>query len=190
MKMIVGLGNPGKKYENTKHNVGFMAIDYLIKELGVHSHTSKSSKFNALIIEARANGNKVLLVKPLTFMNLSGEAVRPILDWYKVDLDDVAIIYDDLDLPLGKIRIREKGSSGGHNGIKSIIQHVGTDIFKRFRVGISHPEGKSVVDYVLTSFNKQEKQTIDDSLMKVNKAIIDWINGVDFKKIMSTYQQK
>ncbi|OEG00293.1 aminoacyl-tRNA hydrolase [Vulcanibacillus modesticaldus] len=188
MKIIVGLGNPGKKYEYTKHNIGFLTIDNLTKKIGENSMIKDISKFNALITKISHNNQQVLLVKPLTYMNLSGEAVRPILDWYKIDIEDMIIIYDDLDLPLGKIRIREKGSAGGHNGMKSIIQNVGTDQFKRIRIGIDRKEEIPVVDYVLTPFSAQEKTVIEKSINTVSDAIIDWINGVDFKKIMSTYQ--
>lgn len=190
MKMIVGLGNPGKKYEYTKHNIGFQTIDYMMNLLSKEASVSQISKFNALIYEVFWNGEKILLVKPLTYMNLSGEAVRPIMDWYKIDLDEIVVIYDDLDLPLGKIRFREKGSSGGHNGINSIIQHLKTSTFNRVKIGIDHPKEMSVVDYVLTNFTSDEKQMIEESIMIVNKALREWLKGTDFKKIMSTYTLK
>lgn len=185
MKIIFGLGNPGKKYEYTKHNVGFLAIDQLANQLGVNSFTSRVSKHNALIIEARFEGKKVLLVKPLTYMNLSGEAIKAVLEWYKVDTEDMVIVYDDLDLPLGKLRLRERGSAGGHNGVKSIIQHLGTEEFKRVRIGIGHPDMIPVIDYVLTTFSKDEKGMIEDSLVKTSKALKDWLAGVEFNKVMS-----
>lgn len=189
MKIIIGLGNPGSKYENTRHNVGFLAVDYLSERLGVHIFTKTFSKFNAIITEARINGNKLLLVKPLTYMNLSGEAVKPIIDWYKIDIEDMVVVYDDLDLPLGKLRIREKGSAGGHNGMKSIIQHVGTDHFKRIRIGIDRPKEESVVDHVLAKFTIDEKMNIDDSINILSEALVDWLNGVKFIKLMNTYQK-
>lgn len=187
MKMVIGLGNPGKKYELTRHNIGFLSIDKLASDIGVNSFTSTIAKYNALITEARFNGQRVLLVKPLTFMNLSGEAIRALIDWYKLEIEDILVIYDDLDLPTGKLRFREKGSAGGHNGIKSIIAHLGTENFKRVKVGIDRPKGISVVDYVLTNFSEEEKVTIDNSLENVSRSIQEWIKGEDFKKIMSTY---
>lgn len=187
MKVIVGLGNPGKKYQHTKHNVGFLTIDHLFEQLSKDNIDRSFSKFNATIREIRVNENKVLLVKPLTYMNLSGEAVRPILDWYKVSLDNLVIIYDDLDLPLGKIRFREKGSSGGHRGVQSIIQHLNTNLFKRVKIGIDHPQDKTVVDYVLTPFTQDEKEVVEQSIHQVSLALTEWVKGMDFKKIMSTY---
>lgn len=189
MKLIVGLGNPGRKYQNTRHNVGFLAIDNLIEEIGVSAFASPVTKFNSILFETKINGEKIILAKPLTYMNISGEAVRPIIDWYKIEIDDLIIIYDDLALPLGKVRLREKGSSGGHNGVKSIIQHLGTEEFKRAKIGIDYPDKKSVVDYVLTEFKKEEKLEINSSIHIINEAIIDWVKGIDFKKIMSTYQK-
>lgn len=187
MKLIIGLGNPGKKYELTKHNIGFLTIDTLLNELeNVPQKTF--TKFNALITEMIIDGEKVLFVKPLTFMNLSGNAVRPIIDWYKIDISNMLVIYDDLDLPTGKIRIREKGSSGGHNGIKSIIQNIGTEQFNRIKIGVDKPERSEVVDHVLSTFKNDEKEIIYNSIKKVCKATLDWVKGEDIKKIMSTYQ--
>ncbi len=187
LKLIIGLGNPGEKYEYTKHNIGFLTVDNLANQIGVNNFTKTTSKFNALITEARIDGQKILLVKPLTYMNLSGEAVRPIIDWYKVDIDDMVVIYDDLDLPLGKIRYREKGSAGGHNGMKSIIQHLQTESFKRIRIGIGRSQHGSVVDYVLTTFSKEEKEDINQSLDAIGKSIIDWARGTEFHKLMNKY---
>jgi len=190
MKMIIGLGNPGKKYEKTKHNVGFMALDKITNDIDASSITSTISKFNAIITEARFNSEKILLVKPLTYMNLSGEAIRPIMDWYKLTIDDILVIYDDLDLPIGKVRFKEQGSSGGHNGIKSIIAHLGTESFKRIKIGIDRPKDEMVVDYVLTGFSSDEKQIVENSIKLISIAVRDWINGKEFTKIMSTYSSK
>ncbi len=187
MKMIVGLGNPGKKYEQTRHNIGFLVINHLIYEFGIDTKSSTSSKFNAIITEALVDRSKVLLVKPLTYMNLSGEAVRPILDWYKIDIDDMVMIYDDLDLPLGKVRFREKGSAGGHKGVNSIIQHTGTSSIKRVKIGIDHPQNRTVVDYVLTPFTQDEKPKIEESIYLTSKALMEWLRGAEFKQIMNTY---
>lgn len=190
MKMIIGLGNPGKKYEKTKHNVGFMALNKLADEIGVNSFTSTINKFNAIIIEARYNSEKILLVKPLTYMNLSGEAIRPIMDWYKLTIDDILVIYDDLDLPIGKVRFKERGGSGGHNGIKSIIANLGTESFRRIKIGIDRPKDRTVVDYVLTDFSSAEREVIENSIKLISIAVKDWISGEDFLKIMSTYTTK
>lgn len=152
MKMIVGLGNIGKEYDKTRHNTGFMVVDELAKKHDINNFKVQS---DALIADFRVNGEKVLLVKPTTYMNDSGRAVRPLMDYYDVDLNDMIVAYDDMDMPVGKIRLRQKGSAGGHNGIKSIIAHVGTQSFNRVRVGIDHPTKESVVDYVLGKFRKE-----------------------------------
>jgi len=158
MKWIVGLGNPGTAYADTRHNVGFMAVDALAKRFGI---SVTQSKCKALIGEGHAAGSKVVLIKPMTYMNLSGESVRGFMDYYKADLEDMIVVYDDLDTETGKIRLRYQGSAGGHNGIKSIIQHTGTQQFNRIRMGISRPEpGMNIADYVLSTFPKAERETI------------------------------
>ncbi|CUB31388.1 Peptidyl-tRNA hydrolase [Bacillus subtilis] len=168
MLVIAGLGNPGKNYENTRHNVGFMVIDQLAKEWNIELN---QNKFNGLYGTGFVSGKKVLLVKPLTYMNLSGECLRPLMDYYDVDNEELTVIYDDLDLPTGKIRLRTKGSAGGHNGIKSLIQHLGTSEFDRIRIGIGRPvNGMKVVDYVLGSFTKEEAPDIDGAIDKSVKA--------------------
>lgn len=154
MKWIVGLGNPGTAYQGTRHNVGFMAVDALAKRWGINV---TQSKCKALLGEGNVGGTKVALIKPMTFMNLSGETVRGFMDYFKADLEDAIIVYDDLDTEVGKIRLRYQGSSGGHNGIKSIIQHTGTQQFNRVRMGISRPKpGMIISDYVLSNFPKAE----------------------------------
>lgn len=154
MKMFVGLGNPGPKYTFTRHNVGFLAIDAIANHWDI---SLNKEKFKGIHGVGQVNGEKVILVKPLTYMNLSGECVRPLMDFYKIDLKDVIIIYDDLDLPTGKLRLRQKGSAGGHNGMKSLIQHFGTQDFNRIRIGISRPIDRTpVVDYVLNNFTQEE----------------------------------
>ena len=137
MKMIVGLGNIGRQYAQTRHNVGFMIVDELANNLNT---TFQTSKFEAQVATAFQGGEKVLLVKPSTYMNDSGQAVGPLMSYYNVDPTDLLVIHDDLDLPLGKVRLKQKGSAGGHNGIKSIINHVGDQHFKRVKVGIDHPQ--------------------------------------------------
>ncbi|MEK3732767.1 MULTISPECIES: aminoacyl-tRNA hydrolase [Paenibacillus] len=158
MKWIVGLGNPGPAYEKTRHNVGFMALDALAER---HGMKFTMSKCKSVIAEGMILGTKTVLIKPMTFMNLSGEAVRAYMDYYKVSLDDLIVVYDDLDTEVGKIRLRYQGSAGGHNGIKSIIQHTGTQTFNRVRMGISRPEpGYAIVDYVLGAFPKKEQEPL------------------------------
>ncbi len=150
-KLLVGLGNPGDKYFETKHNVGFMLIDQLAKKQNV---TFKHDNiFQADLASFFLNGEKIYLVKPTTFMNESGKAVHALLTYYGLDIEDLLIIYDDLDMEVGKIRLRAKGSAGGHNGIKSIIQHIGTQTFNRVKIGIGRPKnGMSVVNHVLSTF--------------------------------------
>ncbi len=181
MKLVVGLGNPGKQYEQTKHNIGFMCLDYYANQL---QETFKfERKFNG---ETLKIGNLVLL-KPHTFMNLSGESIRMVMDYYGVDMEDVLIIYDDLDLPLGKLRLREQGSSGGHNGIKSIVQQLKTDEFKRVRIGIDSNPMIEAKDYVLGRFSKDELDIVV-SAAKQTKGIIDaFKNNQSFTLIMNEY---
>lgn len=173
MKWIVGLGNPGAAYANTRHNVGFMVIDELARR---HGADVNGSKCKALTGEARIEGAKVALLKPMTYMNLSGESVRAFMDYYKVKLEDMIVVYDDLDTEVGRIRLRYQGSAGGHNGIKSIIQHTGTQTFNRIRVGISRPKpGVVISDYVLSNFAKAEqadvRRMVEDSCDAIEHAL-------------------
>jgi PTH1 family peptidyl-tRNA hydrolase len=168
LKLFVGLGNPGKEYEQTRHNVGFMVIDELAKRWNI---SFQATKFRGMMGSAIISGEKVALCKPLTYMNLSGECVRPLMDYYDIDVDDVIVIYDDLDLSPGKIRLRMKGSSGGHNGIKSLIQHLGTQEFKRIRIGIGRPDnGQKVTDYVLGRFTKEESSAVTEAVLRAADA--------------------
>ena len=158
MKCIVGLGNIGKRFELTRHNIGFEVIDYILKK---HNFSLDKQKFKGAYTIERLNGDKVLFIEPMTMMNLSGEAVGPLMDYYNVEVEDLIVLYDDLDLSQGQIRLRQKGS-GGHNGMKSIIKHLGTDQFKRIRIGVGRPtNGMSVPDYVLQKFSKEEMITMD-----------------------------
>ncbi len=180
MKIIVGLGNPTDQYKGTRHNIGFMAIDKIAQanriEINQHKH-------KALVGSGFLGTERVLLMKPLTYMNLSGESVRAAADFYKVEVEDILVIYDDISLEPGFLRIRKKGSAGGHNGIKSIISHMGGDNFPRIRVGIGgerHPN-MDLADYVLGHFTKEEIPVIDEALDKAEKAaaliVCDDING-------------
>lgn len=184
MKCIVGLGNPGKKYANTRHNIGFMVIEELEKR---HAFQLNKQKFKCDYYIDSFGSEKILFVKPQTFMNLSGEGVRPLLDYYKVDFSDVLVIYDDLDLPTGKIRLREKGGHGGHNGIRSLIDHLGTKEFKRLRIGIGRPEDRTpVVNYVLQPFSKSEMNEVNDSIEKAADACEAWF-AESFNNVMNQY---
>lgn len=161
--LVVGLGNPGDKYENTRHNAGFMVVDELAERLHV---PVQRLKYKALTNTAEVGGKRILLMKPVTYMNLSGEAVGEAARFYKIPSDHVLVIYDDVSLPLGKLRIRDKGSAGGHNGIKNIIAHLGTDVFPRVKVGVgapSHPD-YDMVDWVIGSFSAQERKIVDEAL--------------------------
>jgi len=184
VKVIIGLGNPGKKYEDTRHNAGFMAIDKISEKWGI---PVTQNKFRAHVGEGRLDGEKVLLVKPQTYMNLSGESVAEIMKFYKLIPDDLVVIFDDLDLPTGQLRLREKGSAGGHNGIKSMIAHLGTQDFKRIKVGINRPEpGRSVSDYVLQAFPAAEKENINEAVTLAADAAAMWTRE-PFIKVMNHY---
>lgn len=178
MKIVVGLGNPGSEYSQTRHNVGFMAIHAWAAKHGV---VTWKNKFEAQIAEIKINNEQVILVKPQTYMNLSGVAVAPIVKWYKAQLEDVIIIYDDMDTTLGKIRLRKKGSAGGHNGIESILVNLGQEDFPRVRVGISRPpQGWTVVGYVLGKFSKEEQGIVVEVLEKIGLALESWLKeGLD-----------
>nr|WP_142398848.1 aminoacyl-tRNA hydrolase [Bacillus thuringiensis] len=184
MKLIVGLGNPGREYELTRHNVGFMAIDELAKRWNI---SLNEQKFKGVFGAGFVNGEKVILLKPLTYMNLSGESIRPLMDYYKIDVEDFVVMYDDLDIPVGKLRLRMKGSAGGHNGVKSTISHLGTQEFQRIRMGIDRPKnGMKVVDYVLGRFTSEEIPDVNHSIEKAADACEEWLNK-PFLQIMNTF---
>jgi len=171
MKIIVGLGNIGDKYTKNRHNTGFMTVDALADKLGV-TEWKEEPKFSSFTATATIKGEKILLVKPTTLMNLSGQAISSIVNFYKEPLENLTVIYDDLDLPLGTIRIRDKGSAGTHNGMKSVIQELGTEEFKRIRIGIegrgtTSPEQQDTSSYVLSGFTKEEEPTIKKAISEV-----------------------
>ncbi|RYM04924.1 aminoacyl-tRNA hydrolase [Sporolactobacillus sp. THM7-7] len=183
--MIVGLGNPGSEYEHTRHNIGFKAIDLLAGRLDI---VLSEHKFNALFGKEKINGETVMLVKPLTYMNASGEAVGPLMRFYKASADELLVIHDDLDLPVGKIRLRQKGSAGGHNGLKSLMQHLRTQAIKRVKIGIGHPKGshQDVIHYVLGRFSEEDKQLMDQAAERASEAAAAWI-ATPFPKLMNKY---
>lgn len=168
MKLIVGLGNPGKEYEKTRHNAGFLAIDELAKDLKVEINMKK---FNALIGVYQLGQEKVILMKPQTYMNASGEAVIQCMNFYKIESKDLIVAHDDLDLPVGKIRLREKGSAGGQKGMANIIQHTKTQEIKRIRIGIGQDRLIPVVDYVLGKTKKEDLPLYEESIKKAAEAL-------------------
>jgi PTH1 family peptidyl-tRNA hydrolase len=184
MKLIVGLGNPGREYEHTRHNVGFEVLDVLAKELNAAFKLDKA--FKGYISTVNVGEEKVILLKPTTFMNLSGESVIAVVNFYKVNIEDILIIYDDVALDLARLRLRESGSAGGHNGVKSLIAHLGTQAFKRVRVGISGTD-KSLCSHVLGKFNKDEKPLMQISYHHASDAAKDFIKGLKFVDIMTKY---
>ncbi|MFW6035373.1 MAG: aminoacyl-tRNA hydrolase [Halothermotrichaceae bacterium] len=170
MYLITGLGNPGRKYENTRHNVGFKAIYSLAEKYNIKK---TSRKFKAITARTRIAGQKVIMVQPQTYMNNSGESVKLVKDYYDIPIDKIIIIYDDMDLSLGQIRIKKKGSAGGHNGLKNIIKMLGSNKIPRIRIGIGRPENKyiDVVDYVLSRFSGDENKEVEQAINKVTNAV-------------------
>jgi len=179
MKVIVGLGNPGEKYAGSRHNVGFMLLDALARDLDLGGQWREQD--NAAVMTVIKEAEKMILVKPLTYMNESGRAVAPILHWHKIDPRDLLVIHDDIDLPVGMVRIRPKGSSGGHNGIKSVIEHIGTQNFPRMKIGIGRPNAdESVIDHVLRSFLPEEEEAIRLAVERLIPAVKCWsAEGID-----------
>ncbi len=162
MKLVAGLGNPGAEYAKTRHNAGFMLVDALADKLGVDDWRER---YDAMVLETRIGTEKVLLVKPITYMNESGRAIGPLLSWYKLGPEDLIVAHDDMDIPAGTIRIRKKGSAGGHNGIKSILEHVGDEHFARVRIGIGRPlPGWTVIHHVLAPFPPEDLPKIKEAL--------------------------
>ena len=187
MYMIAGLGNPGKEYAGSRHNVGFMTLDELADRYNIDV---REKAHKALIGKGMIEGNKVILVKPQTYMNLSGESIRSVMDYYKTEPSEFIVIYDDISLDVGRLRIRKKGSAGGHNGIKNIIAHLGTQEFPRIKVGIGNkPEGWDLADYVLSKYSKAEQEALkeasDDVIGAVRLMIMD-----DIDAAMNRYNAK
>ena len=167
MFLIVGLGNPGKEYEGTRHNIGFETVDYLSKKYNIDVNRTK---FKGIFGEGFINNKKVVLLKPSTYMNLSGESIREAINFYKLENEEVLVIYDDISLEVGKIRIREKGSAGGHNGIKSIIANMSTDVFPRIKIGVGQPKG-DLVSHVLGKFSQEEINDLNEVIEASSEAV-------------------
>lgn len=181
--MIVGLGNPGRKYEGTRHNIGFLTIDEIARELDI---AIDQTKFKGQYGEGFVNGEKIALLKPSTYMNLSGQSIQQIMHFYQCSVEDLLIIYDDLDLSLGQIKLRQKGGSGGHNGLKSIIEHLQTQEFRRLKMGIGRPEQGDITKHVLSSFAQEEREEVVDMVNRAVSAGLAFIQQ-DFLKVMNDY---
>ena len=188
MKLIVGLGNPGANYENTRHNVGFMTIDAYARSVG--ASFKLEPKLKGMIASINILGKKAILLKPMTYMNLSGESVQLVMNYYKIDVDDVLIISDDLDSHTGRVRLRSTGSAGGHNGLKSIQQCIGSQDYKRLKIGIDRSSVIPVIDWVLQKFSKDQLPMINEAIDKSVKALDDFVKGVPFYNISSLYSSK
>lgn len=185
MKLIVGLGNPGPKYDNTRHNVGFMAIDYLAEQLNLKF--SIENKLEGMIATFNQGSEKIIVLKPLTYMNLSGTSIRRTMDYYKISLEDVIIVVDDIYLDVGSIRLREKGSHGGHNGLKSIQRYVYSMDYKRIKIGIGNDDSLPLDHYVLSKFSKSEKEQIDQVIYKTYDALMMFASNTFFTDVMTKH---
>lgn len=176
MKVIVGLGNPGRKYSDTRHNIGFRVLEEIARRYSIEK---EESRFDAIIGHIRIGGEKVLLVKPLTYMNLSGKAVQPLMRWFKLNLGDLIVIYDDMDLPSGTLRLRPQGGSGGHKGMASIIDRLGSQEFARIRIGIGRPDDEAI-DWVLGKFSPTEQKLMEEAISQAASAVECWVKqGID-----------
>ena len=182
MKLIVGLGNPGKEYEKTRHNIGYMVLDSYLGNVNW-----KTEKL-AYIYKIKHNSEDILFIKPTTYMNQSGEAVSYYVNYFKIDLNDVLIIQDDMDLNIGKIKLKYNSSSGGHNGIKSIINYLKTSEFLRLKIGISKPND-NIIDFVLSKFNQEEFKIINNIFQTTNCIINDFIDNNKIERLMSNYNR-
>lgn len=185
MKMIVGLGNPGKEYENTRHNVGFMVLDNWMNK---HNFTFDKNKLNGLYSIIKYNNEDVLVLKPLSFMNLSGTVIRAFMNYYKIDVNDLLVIYDDKDIALGSVKLKKNGSSAGHNGIKNIIENLKIENFKRLKVGLSK-NNVDMVSFVLGKFNNDEMCKLNVVLNETNDILDDYF-VMTFDNLMNKYNKK
>ena len=182
MKLIVGLGNPGSEYKNTRHNIGFYYLDLFTDKYNL----SYKEKFNGLYSKININGEDILLLKPLTYMNLSGDCVIKFVNYYKINIDDILVVHDDLDINLGKFKLKRNGSSGGHNGIKSIISNLNSEEFKRLKIGISKNDLIDTKDYVLGKFTKEEQEILKKLELTIINLLDDYFK-FSFGDLMSRY---
>ena len=183
MKLIVGLGNPGKKYENTRHNMGFMAVDLLSDQAQIDVD---KEVFHGLMGRGKIFGEDVILFKPTTFMNLSGTAVQEVVHYFKIALEDIVVIYDDMAIPIGSIRLRKEGSSGGHKGMQNIIDCLSSDQIKRIRVGIGEPGEWDTIDYVLSKPLKDDMPLIEEAIANAVRGVKEYLKS-DFDRAMNKY---
>lgn len=183
MKLIVGLGNPGCEYDNTRHNIGFMFLDKLKEHYNIDF---SKNKFNGIYAEAQIQNEKVIFLKPQSYMNLSGEIVKKYVDFYKIPIEDILIINDDLDMPVGKVKIKYKGSCGGHNGLRNIELHLKTSEYKRVKIGIANNKKIDTKDYVLGKFDSNEIEELNKVLNNAGEMIDYYLNN-SFDKFMSKY---
>lgn len=186
MKLIVGLGNPGKEYENTRHNIGFMFLNRYASSKGF---LIDKKKFNGLYTKQKINGEEVIFLKPQSFMNLSGGVVFSFVNYFKIDIKDIFIVHDDLDLYFGNLKLKQKGSSGGHNGLKDIERYLQTNAYKRLKIGISNNKDIETKNYVLGKFSKRELEKIDQLEETINCIMDDFLVH-DFNHLMSKYNSK
>lgn len=186
MYLIMGLGNPDKQYLNTYHNVGFMCVDMAAKKLGAEF---SKGECRAVTAHIRNGQDKVILAKPITYMNLSGESARELINKYKIERERFIVIYDDIDLPVGKVRIRYTGSAGTHNGMKNIVQNVGTNDVFRIRIGVGKPEnvGMDLKDFVLSNISKEVYALLEPALDRASDAVLAFVNGTPIEKVMEKY---
>ncbi len=185
MKLIVGLGNPGKKYEKTRHNVGYMVIDQFVKKQGLTMKLDK--RFDGELCQVNLHEEKAILLKPTTYMNLSGQSILKTIQYYRIDLDDILVFVDDVNIDIGRLRLRAFGGHGGHNGLRNIVALLQSNHFKRVRIGIDHNTNVPLDKYVLDTFNKNEKITIDSAIEKCLNIIDDYMKNELFSDIMTTY---
>lgn len=186
MKLIVGLGNKGSEYSKTRHNVGFMVVDELAKQQNISNF---KEKMGGLYADTIINDEKVIILKPNRYINLSGEVIKTFVDYFNINLKDIIIIHDDMDTPIGKFKIKQKGSSAGHNGLKNIELNLGTNEYNRVKIGISRDNEMNVINYVLGKFNSDEYDIITHVVNEATKAVLDFINS-DILTIMNKYNNQ
>ena len=188
MKLIVGLGNIGKDYQNTRHNIGFMVLDNLCKKWDFNF--TSNNKFKSEIFKTKISGSDVIFLKPSTYMNLSGEAILKVKNFYNIDISNILVIVDDINLPIGSIRLRQKGSAGGHNGLKNIEKMLNTSDYKRLRIGVSNKFlNGMMVEYVLGKFSQDELNILNNLFPDINNLVLDFIKDENFSNIMSKYNK-
>lgn len=188
MKLIVGLGNPEKKYQNTWHNVGFDCVDALARKLGLTQY--EKSECKAVTAHTHVGRQKVILAKPLTYMNLSGESVQMLVNKYKIALEDIIVVYDDVDLPIGAVRIRQKGSAGTHNGMRNIVELLGSEDFARVRVGTHKETPMALIDFVLSQITDEDHKVLDVAINGAAEALCDFANGTALDVVMQRHNTK